>query len=68
MVNLVEGEIEMNKKLSLSIFLGIIILIGVFSLSFIDNLNVAKIVSRTLVVLGIVNLIFTLNLLNKNKN
>jgi hypothetical protein len=58
----------MNKKLSLSIFLGIIILIGVFSLSFIDNLNVARIVSRTLVVLGIVNLIFTLNLLNKNKN
>ena len=44
MVNLVEGEIEM------------------------DNLNVARIVSRTLVVLGIVNLIFTLNLLNKNKN
>ncbi|MBT2719255.1 hypothetical protein [Bacillus sp. ISL-57] len=55
-------------NISLSIFLGIIILIGVFSLSFIDNLNVARIVSRTLVVLGIVNLIFTLNLLNKNKN
>lgn len=58
----------MNKKLSLSIFLGIIILIGVFSSSFIDNLNVARIVKRILVVLAIVNLIFTLNLLNKNKN
>ncbi|MGM0875918.1 MAG: hypothetical protein ACQEWV_14285 [Bacillota bacterium] len=58
----------MNKKLSSSIFLGIIILIGVFSLSFIDNLNVSRIVSRILVVLAIVNLIFTLNLLNKNKN
>ncbi|MFD9627417.1 hypothetical protein [Peribacillus muralis] len=58
----------MNKKLSLSIFLGIIILIGGFSSSFIDNLNVARMVKRILVVLAIVNLIFILNLSNKNKN
>jgi predicted MFS family arabinose efflux permease len=45
----------MNKKLGLSILLGIIILIGVFLSGFISNRNTARIVDTIFVVLAIIN-------------